>query len=493
MKSLSSILTLLLTCVLLQGCMTPASINQDLQDTETKAYQDWQQQKTKADTIPSGQTVKPSSYKVKQDELPVVKGKLQLTDAIKLALQYNRNIQTAVENQTYAHGRILEAYGSVVPTATVNGTYNHLDKVAEFNINGRTFKAGALKTYDLQLHIEQPLIDGSAAAGLRAAKLYNALTDKQVQDVSQNVVYGVEQGYYQLLLLQKQYNVNKQFLSVSEASLQDVQNKAKFGTATNFNVLRAKVDVANARTQMIQAKNNLEQAQAAFYKLLGLSQHSDVTLKDSLEYKPVDTNESNAVRLALHENPQLATNLLEVRLQRQSVLANYSQYLPTLSAYLNQNYNKPNPHGSPFNPDNFFTFGYAWNAGLTLRWNIFNLSREGSIVQSKSQYRQQKLNYLNSKEQVLYDVRSALLGINNEAQSVEAQKMTLQQAKEGLRLAQAGFKNGTLDQVSVLDARQALRQAELSYYNSIYQHKVAHLKLQKATGQLKVKAVKNEN
>lgn len=493
MKSLTSILAILLLIVSLQGCMTTSTINQDLQSTATQAYNDWKQQKAIADTLPSGKTVKPSEYKTPQNQLPVIKGKINLNDAIKLALQYNRNIQTAVENESYAHGRIVQAYGGVVPTATINGGYNHLDKVAEFDIGGHKFKAGALQSYNFQLHIQQPLINGAAAAGLRAAKLYKALTHKQVQNVSQNVIYGVEQSYYQLLLLQKQYRVNKQFLHVSETSLQDVQNKAKFGTATNFNVLRAKVDVANAKTQMIQSKNNLEQAQAAFYNLLGVSQNSEVNLQDSLNYKPVDTNEGKAISKALHDNPELASSLLQVRLQRQNVLASYSRYLPTVSAYLNQEYNKPNPHGSPFNPPDYYKFGYAWNAGLTLNWSIFNLSREGTIMQDKSQYRQQEISFLNDKEQILYDVHSALLGIKNAAQSVNAQKMTLKQAQEGLRLAQAGYKNGTLDQVSVLDSRQALRQAELSYYNSIYQHKVAYLKLQKATGQLKVKAVKNEN
>jgi len=494
MKSLlNSIITIVFSCLMLQGCMTTKSINQDLQNSASQAYNDWKQQKAKADTMPSGKPVKPSKYKVSQQELPVVKGKLNLTDAIKLALQYNRNIQTAIENETYAHGRILQAYGGVVPTATVNGNFHHLDKVAEFDIGGKKFKAGALKTYTFELHVQQPIINGSAAAGLRAAKLYKALTNKQVQNVSQNVLYGVEQSYYQLLLLQKQYNVNKQFLNYSKSSLKDVQNKAKFGTATHFNVLRAKVDVANAKTQMIQSKNNLEQAQAAFYNLMGVSQSSEVQLQDSLVYNQLTTNEGKEVRLALHNNPDLASSLLQVRLQRQNVLAGYSQYLPTVSAYLNQDYNNPNPHGSPFNPSDYYKFGYAWNAGLTLSWNIFNLNREGSIIQNKSQYRQQEISYLNDKEQILYDVHSALLGIRNAAQSVNAQKMTLKQAQEGLRLAQAGYRNGTLDQVSVLDSRQALRQAELSYYNSIYQHKVAHLKLLKATGQLKAKAVKNEN
>jgi len=224
-----------------------------------------------------------------------------------------------------------------------------------------------------------------------------------------------------------------------------------------------------------------------------VSQNSEINLQDSLTYKEINTSETEAVDRALHNNPELASSLLTVRLNEQNVLASYSRYLPTLSAYLNQNYQYPNPHGSFFNPENYKTYGYAWNAGLTLKWNIFDLNREGTIVQNRSELRQQKLNYLSTKEQVLYDVRSAVLALKSAARAVDAQKLTVQQAQEGLRLAQVGLKNGTLDQVSVLDARQALRQAELSYYSSIYDHKVANLQLQKATGQLKPEAAKDGN
>ncbi len=472
----------------LSGCVTSRSIRNDIDTTESQAYHDWQRQQAVADTLPANREVNPEDYHVKQDQQPVVKGKLELSDAVKLALIYNRNIQTAVENTTYAHGRILEAYGGVAPTATLNGSYTRPDKVTAFSINGNRIQLGYFNNYSTDLRIEQPIIDGAAATGLRAAKLYDALVDKQVQSATQNVVYQVEQSYYQLLLLQKTFNVNKQFLQVSRASLKNVQNQAKFGTATQFNVLRAQVDVANANTQMITSQNDFEQAEAAFFKLLGISQHSQVTFQDSLNYKKMNVSESKAVDIALHNNPDLASSLLNVRLNEANVAASYAKYLPTLSAYFDQTYAKPDPHVSQIDE-----WGYAWNVGLTLKWNLFDLSREGTIIQNKSQLRQQRLSYLDEQEQVLYNVRSAILALKNAERSVNAQKLTLQQAQEGLRLSQAEFKNGTIDQVSVLDARQALRQAELSYYTSLYDHNVARLQLLKATGQIRIKKASSDN
>lgn len=477
--------------IYLSGCMTQKTIQKQLDDVTNQAYNDWSQQhQAIMDSSKTG-TVNPEEIHTKKNEQPLISGKLSLKDALKIALIYNTSIQKAVENTTYAHGKIVQAYSGVVPTVTMNGTYTRIDKVATINIAGNSITAGSLNNYTFNLNFQQPLINGAAAAGLRAAKLYKALTNKEVQNATQGIVFGVEQGYDQLLMLQKSYDVNKQFLDVSEASLKDVQNKFKFGTATQFNVLRAKVDVANAKTTMIKSKNDLDQAKAAFYKLLGVSQNSSVAFQDSLEFRRVTMKEGKAVNLALQNNPELASSLLTVRLNRQNVLASYSDYFPTISAFMNQNYEYPNPHGSFFNPSNYLKYGYAWNAGLTLKWNIFNLSREGTIIQDKSEYRQQQLNFLDTKEQVLYNVHSAMLSLRNTTNAVNAQKLNVKQARDGLRLAQAGYVNGTLDQVSVLDARQALRQAELSYYSSLYDHEVARLQLLKATGQLKVSVNKN--
>ncbi|HKK46288.1 MAG TPA: TolC family protein, partial [Balneolaceae bacterium] len=258
--------------------------------------------------------------------------------------------------------------------------------------------------------------------------------------------------------------------------------KVKYGTATHFNLIRAQVDFSNAQTQKISAKNDLEQAKATFFNTLGVSQNSQVMLDDSLDYQPVNTNEGKAIHKALLNRPDLASSKLNVELQKSSLKSTYSRYLPTVSAYFDQTWANPAPLTIP--PSQ--SWGYLWNAGFRLNWSIFNLDREGSIMQERSTLRQQQLDFLDTQQQVIYDVHSAEMALQNAKQSVDAQKLTVQQATEGLKLAQAQFKQGTIDQVSLLEARQALSEAELSYYSSLYQHKVARLDLLRATGQLQM-------
>ena len=467
------------------GCVSQKSIENDIARTGNQAYHNWQMNQTKRDSLLSDTSrVRPGSYKKpsKNKNVPLISGKLNLHDAMKLALLYNRNLRKALEEKRYAHGQVLSSYGNLAPIANTNGTYTRKNAVNTFNFGGNEFQSGFLDNYSVTLSIEQPILNARGVLGLRASKLYKALTNKQIQNVTERTLYQVEQQFYHVLMLQKQYDVRQTNVKYSQASLNDVKNKVKFGTATHFNLIRARVDLSNAQTQEIRAKNDLEQAKAAFYNVLGVSQNSQVALDDSLGYKSVHSNEQEAIHTALINRPDLASSKLNVELRKSSLKSMYARYLPTVSAYFDQTWANPAPLTIP--PTQ--SWGYIWNAGLRLNWSLFNLDREGSIVQERSNLRQQQLDLLNIRQQVIYDVHSAVMALQNAEQSVDAQKLTVQQAKEGLEMAQAQFKQGTIDQVSLLEARQALSEAQLSYYSSLYQHKMARLDLLKATGQLKM-------
>ncbi len=488
MRKLLFPIAVLLIGAVTSGCVTQKGIQKQIDTTEGQAYQDWQQQhQANTDSTSSGR-VSADEISQKSTNQPLINGKLSLTDAMKLALVYNPSLQQAVEERSYAHGQVVASYGGLVPSANLNGTYTRKNEVNSFNFGGTKFNSGFLDNYSVTLSITQPLIDFRALVGLKASKLYKALTDKQIQNATQGTLFMVEQQYYQVLTNQKQYQVNKHYEELSQASLKDVQNRKKFGTATRFNVLRAEVDLSNSKTAVISSKNALEQSLASFYKTLGVSQNSQVVLDDTLNFKPTNIKESQAIQAAFLNRPDLAGSQLNVELQKEALKADYTQYLPTVSAYFDQTWANPAPLTIP--PTQ--TWGYLWNAGLRLNWNIFNLNREGTIIQQRSTLRQQKLGLLNLQQQIIYDVHSAVLSLQNAQQAVDAQKLTVQQANEGLRLAQAEYQQGTIDQVALLEARQALSQAELSYYSSLYQHKVAYLNLLKSTGQLRLKVDKNK-
>ncbi|HKK46754.1 MAG TPA: TolC family protein, partial [Balneolaceae bacterium] len=195
----------------LWGCVSQKAIENDINRTENRAYDQWKMNQGDQDSLSRDSSrVQPDSYaKPSDNNVPLISGKLNLHDAMKLALIYNRNLQQAVEEKSYAHGQILSSYGNLAPTADLSGTYTRKNEVNTFNFGGNQFQSGFLNNYSVTLSIEQPVINARGLLGLRASQLYKALTNKQIQAVTENTLYQVEQQYYHVLMLQKQYQVRQ--------------------------------------------------------------------------------------------------------------------------------------------------------------------------------------------------------------------------------------------------------------------------------------------
>ena len=463
MKLIAVISCVVFLAAALTGCMTRERIAQDLTESREKAYKEWVREKER-----SAGTER------------IAEGPLSLERAVELALTGNRTLQAVLEEKNVAQGRILEAYGGVLPHVSVGGTYTRKDRDQK-EIEGTVYDVGPRDSYAATLTVTQPLFHGGAStAALRASRLYETLTDESVREAVQGTIYAAMTAYRRAQLVKEQLEVTKTFVALAEAHLADVEIKRRFGTASDFNVLRSKVELSNARAEMISYQNNYHEVLTLLFQTMGVSQESSMELTDVLVYEPFTLDEEQAVRRAFLGRPDLSVAELTVKLQEESLNVALSDYWPQVNAFYNQRLTKPDPYIDTYNE-----WDDAWFAGIDVTIPIFDgLMREGRVAQERARLKKQNINLLDVRERALYEVKNALFGLRDAAESVEVQKLTLAQAHEGLRLAEVGYREGVLDQVSVLDARAALMKAELLYFKSLFDHAAARIDLEKAMGML---------
>ena len=455
-------LALLAGMILCPGCMTRESLYGQLAASRTRAYSNW--------------------HRARSQEAPgpaVLKGKLGLQDAIKLALVHNKTLQAALEDKEIARGGIVEAYAEALPTISLVGNYTLLDRVGSFKVGGRSISLGEVHSYSVDLQVRQPLFRGGAiGAAIRAARLYAALTDEQVRGQVQQTIFEAAAAYFDMLLAQQLYQVNEQAVKSAEAQLRDVQTKQRAGVASQYDVLRAQVDVSNFRAEMIQQRNRINLARTRLLKTMGVSQDSRIELADQLEYHPIRPVLEEAVRLAATNRPDLFQAELGIRLQQEALRIAKSRYWPQVDATFTEGWARPNPHFSMV--DNW---GDRWMAGVTVEIPLFDgLRREGRLIQEKAALKQQRILLLDTQERALLEIRQALLSLRDAEELVDSQRLNLKRAAEGLRLAEVNYREGVSTTVAVTDARAALTRARGLYYQAIYAHTTARLALQRAMG-----------
>jgi len=453
---------------MLAGCVSSEQFYEQAGSSRETAYRQWQSRKER-----------------QEQAQPVISGKLTVQDCLKLAMVNNKALQRVTEEREIARGEGLKSYSAILPSVSLTGERRRLDEVQSIKmppeLGGRSITMGDVDNYSVGLMVTQPIFaGGSIPARLNSAKLFSLLTDQTVRAAVQDVVYTAEHAYYDVLLSQHLVEISADAVRSSQAHLDSVKQKRQGGIASDFDVLRAEVELSNFQAQLIQNKNAINVSKAMLVKTMGVSQDSDFVLSEELTYVPSKVAREQAVEAAYRNRPDLLGKEFDIRVQREQLEIARSRYLPVISGYYSNTWAKPDPHSMML-----IEWGHAWQVGLTATLPIFDgFSREGEIVSQKARLKQAQIGLVDAEETALFELTKSQLGIENAAEFVESQRLNLTRAREGLRLAEVGYREGTNTQVEMIDAQAALTTAQANYYQAIYSHVIAKLDLQKAMGTL---------
>jgi outer membrane protein len=452
--------------LLLAGCVSSDQFYEDVSLSRKAAYRQWRNRK--------------------QDEersQTYISGNLNIEDCLKLALSNNKVLQRVLQEKEIARGEQLKSYSAILPAVGLSGQYTRLDKVASLSVpgGGPTITMGDVDNYTVGLRVTQPVFAGGAIrAKLNAGKLFSLLADETVRAAVQDLIYAATHAYYDVLLNQHLSQISADAVRSAQAHLDSVKQRRRGGVASEFDVLRAEVELSNFQAELIQNKNAINVAKARLLKVMGVSQDSDFTLSTELTYIPLEIEMDKAVEAAYRSRPDLFGRQFDIKLQKELLNIARSRYWPTVSGYYGNTWSDPDPHNRTK-----IEWGKAWEAGLTGTLPIFDgLSREGEVVAQKARLKQAQIDLIDAEETALFELTKAQLSIENAKEFVESQRLNRTRAEEGLRLAEVGYRQGTNTQVEMIDAQAALTTAKVNYYQAIYLHIIAKLDLQKAMGTL---------
>lgn len=421
--------------------------------------------------IPSG------ANEIIESSLPVITGEISIADAVNLALANNLDIRSAFLMRDEAEGAVVEAKAAAYPHITLGGGAN--SDMAERGDNPDTYSA----TWS----VTQPLWhSGAVSAGLRYAELYKASTDEVIREKVQNTIYDVVSGYYAVLLSRQMVDVYSEAVGVAERMLDTEQKKYKSGTASHYEVLRAEVEVATTRAELIKEQNAFRTACVNFIHRIGVGQDSSVTFSDALVYVAETNDYAALVSSALMHRPDILQAEAAVRMAQESLAIAKSDYGPTADLYLKGEFANPDP-----NDRSKDEWNHDWSAGVQVSYKLFDgMARKGAVARAEAKLRQAKTQLRNTEESARVDVVRAMLDVRNAEELFRSQSKNIELSREALRILESGHKVGRNTQIEVLDARSALTEATGRYYNAVYAHEVARLAVKKAAGTLGFDALK---
>jgi outer membrane protein TolC len=412
---------------------------------------------------------------------------LSRAQALEIALRQNSDILKGKADLRASYGIVVQLRSVAFPLVSAGGGYN-----AEQNTLIENFPIPPPynliqfpnQNWSSDVKVQQSIYAGGRiTSAFRSAKLTRQQALLNYQTVLADTLLSVRIAYDDVLVARQQIEVNEASVKLLTNELLDVQRRFQAGAVPQFDVLRAKVELANETPNLIQARNSYRIGKNNLLNLLGCTLPQTVwedvplQLSDALVAVPVTMELPTALASALKKRPELAALRKAEALRREDVISAKSGYKPSAQIFGGYQWQSP-----PYERDLSADLS-GWIAGASLSWNIFDsgLTR-GKVIQSQAQYEKATLDVDESSRQIELEVRTAYSNFIEAKEVLESQKAVEDEANEALRLAGLRVVAGSSTQLDLLNSQTALTQARTTSVQALHDYSVARARLQRAIG-----------
>ena len=408
---------------------------------------------------------------------------LTLDKALEIALDENPTIKVAAEEIALKKVASKEAWQSLLPEASLNGSLDHTIKAAEMKLNDMSFKMGqdGTNTANAGLSINLPLFAPAVYRAMSMTKTDIELAVEKSRASELDLINQVTKAYYQLMLAQDSYEVLQGSYKLAEDNFNVVNAKYQQGAVSEFDKISAEVQMRSIKPNVISAANAVTLAKLQLKVLMGITADVDIKTDDNLtNYESMlFANQLKEEDMSLENNTTMKQFELNMKLLEKNVKSLKTNFMPTLSMSFSYQYQ------SLYNPNINF-FDYTWSNSSSLMFNLsiplYRASNFTKVKSARIQMRQLDWNRIDTERKLNMQVVSYRNNMTASSEQVVSNKENVMQAEKAVQIAGKRYEVGKGTVLELNSSKVSLTQAQLTYNQSIYDYLVAKADLDQVLG-----------
>ena len=408
---------------------------------------------------------------------------LTLDKALEIALDENPTIKVAAEEIALKKVASKEAWQSLLPEASLNGSLDHTIKAAEMKLNDMSFKMGqdGTNTANAGLSINLPLFAPAVYRAMSMTKTDIELAVEKSRASELDLINQVTKAYYQLMLAQDSYEVLQGSYKLAEDNFNVVNAKYQQGAVSEFDKISAEVQMRSIKPNVISAVNAVTLAKLQLKVLMGITADVDIKTDDNLtNYESMlFANQLKEEDMSLENNTTMKQFELNMKLLEKNVKSLKTNFMPTLSMSFSYQYQ------SLYNPNINF-FDYTWSNSSSLMFNLsiplYRASNFTKVKSARIQMRQLDWNRIDTERKLNMQVVSYRNNMTASSEQVVSNKENVMQAEKAVQIAGKRYEVGKGTVLELNSSQVSLTQAQLTYNQSIYDYLVAKADLDQVLG-----------
>ena len=401
-----------------------------------------------------------------------------LKQTIESAIKANLSLKVSGEEIKAAEAAKKSQRTNFFPTFSAKYQYNRMDEGT--NIGG--FATSTKDEYFFVSSVTQPIFAGFsilrqydiAKLGLDAAEIKEKL-------VRQDIILEAKTVYFTLLKTQKLRNIAEETVVQIDAQKNVAENFYQVGMSPLNDLLQAQVELANAKQELIVAKNNMENAESDFNTLLRRPINTQAAIQDILDYSPFEEDLDYCLAEAEKIRLEIKIADLDVEISEKELQLAKKDYYPSINLEGNYFFK-----GTEWDVDGGegISDPEGWNITAVASWNFWEWGRSYyGVKEELSRVSQAKFRKDELLDNIQQEVKKAYLRTQEAEKAIITVEKAVEQAKENFRINEERYKEQVATSTDVLDAQTLLSKTITNYYNALYTYKMSKAALYRAMGQ----------
>ena len=404
-------------------------------------------------------------------------------------IQMTRNANEIVKNNS----EFLNA--GFLPNVSVSGGTNYAASDSEIAFPGQVQEDGSPRPnlslnnqesqrYNAGVNVNYTLFDGLGRKyNYKRLKEQYALSELQLRETIEQTILQLFSVYFDVARLTETTANLEKTLEVSKQRQKRAESAFAFGQSNKLAVLNAQVDVTNDSINLLQIKQELDNAKRDLNLIINQPIETAFEVDTDLTFVPAIQIEQ-WLETAAQFNVRLLQQERNRQLNAYDLKVSQSGYLPTVGLVGSYGWNLNQSPASAFFPGTNNTT-LSLGLGASISWNLFDGGRTITQVKNaKIAIENQKLQEEETQLTFERDLSNAKQNYQNAINIYTIQQKQVETATYNFERSEAQYRLGSITAIEFRQAQINFRNAQIQRAAAKYQAKLAELNLIQISGQL---------
>jgi outer membrane protein TolC len=416
-----------------------------------------------------------------------------LDECIGATLRNNPDVRAATERVHAARAAIKEARSAYYPMLGGSAALARTDNPPQafmMMLNQRNVSMESdfnnpddTDNLALGLGVKYRLYDfGRRGLDNQMAKAGAEISRLVLQGLQNNLIHQVTRGYHSVLQAGAFVTVQEESVKTIQESLRVANERLKAGGAVKTDVLNLDVQLAQAKEDLIRARNGVKLSLAALNTAIGTNLVDSASMDARIDppgVKPPDSEDMSVIQ----SRPELLAARKGAEIQQTALRKARREYWPTINAFGSMDWNS----------DVSTDFERSYMVGAAAEVDLFDGFRRSAAVSGASaRQRAADAEAEKAANNLRLDLTSASIQAGESWERLDVVRKSIANAEEALRITQQRYQQGAADLPELLTSQMGLTGTRTRNVAALYDYLTALSNLERAKGTLLARYSQNK-